>query len=65
MLLRFPDLAQYGITNWPTLLRWIDRLGAPKGFYLGPNTRAWWKEDWDQWLEERARAARPKRKRAA
>jgi predicted DNA-binding transcriptional regulator AlpA len=68
MLLRFPDLADYGVHNWPTLRRWIEKRGAPRGFHLGPNTRAWYKADWDAWAEKRAQAPlemRPKRKRAA
>jgi hypothetical protein len=41
MLLRFPDLAQYGVHNYPTLKRWIEKQGAPKGRWLGPNTHVW------------------------
>ena len=59
MILRFPDLAHYGVNNWPTLGRWIREAGAPAGFYLGPNTRCWYKDDWDDWLANRPSAAPP------
>jgi predicted DNA-binding transcriptional regulator AlpA len=65
MLLRFPDLAQYGVHNWPTLLRWIDKQGAPAGFYLSSNTRVWHKAEWDAWLEAKAKAPKPSKRRAA
>jgi predicted DNA-binding transcriptional regulator AlpA len=55
-LLRFPDLQQYGVKNWPTFKRWVERHGAPAGFYLGANTRAWLKKDWDEWLANKAKA---------
>jgi predicted DNA-binding transcriptional regulator AlpA len=58
-LLRFPDLAQYGVRNWPTLKRWIKEKDAPAGFYLGSNTRAWLKKDWDNWLANRPQAGAP------
>ena len=58
-LLRFPDLAQYGVRNWVTLGRWIKEEGAPAGFYLGSNTRAWFKKDWDAWLASRPKADPP------
>ena len=53
-LLRFPDLAQYGVNNRVTLERWVTQYGAPAGFFLGPNTRVWYKKDWDTWLANRA-----------
>ena len=40
-LLRFSDLAQYGVNNWPTLKRWIAKEGFPPGRYLAANTRVW------------------------
>ena len=49
-LLRFRDLEEYGVNNWPTLGRWIKDEGFPTGFYLAANTRAWPKEDCDNWL---------------
>ena len=58
-LLRFGDLKDYGVNNWPTLGRWIKDEGAPAGFYLGGNTRAWHKEDWDAWLAARPKADPP------
>ena len=51
VLLRFKDLSRYGIKNHPTLARWIREGDAPAGFYLGPNTRAWYKDDWDNWFQ--------------
>jgi predicted DNA-binding transcriptional regulator AlpA len=57
-LLRFDDLEQYGVRNWPTLKRWIDTQGFPTGFYLGENTRAWRKEDCDHWLANRPPASK-------
>jgi hypothetical protein len=33
--------------------------GSPAGFYLGGNTRAWHKEDWDAWLAARPKADPP------
>jgi hypothetical protein len=59
MLLRFGDLKLYGVNNWVTLGRWIKEEGAPAGFYLGKNTRAWHKEDWDAWLANRPKADPP------
>ena len=59
-LLRYRDLEQYGVRNWVTLGRWIKDQGVPAGFYLGRNTRAWFKKDWDDWLANRPQAgARP------
>jgi hypothetical protein len=58
-LLRFADLKEYGVNNWMTLGRWIKKEGAPAGFYLGKNTRAWYKEDWDAWLANRPKADPP------
>jgi predicted DNA-binding transcriptional regulator AlpA len=60
MLLRFPDLAQYGITNHPTLKRWIKTRGAPPGRWLGANTRVWEKAEWDEWLANRP-ASKPRK----
>ena len=65
VLLRFKDLRQYGITNYPTLARWIKEAVAPAGFFLGPNTRAWYQDDWDAWLANRPSAAPPNIKPAA
>ena len=52
----------YGVNNWVTLGRWIKEEGAPAGFYLGKNTRAWYKEDWDAWLAARPKADPPPEK---
>ena len=58
-LLRFPGLKEYGVNNWPTLLRWIKEEGFPVGFYLAANTRAWHKEECDIWLASRPKADPP------
>jgi hypothetical protein len=65
VLLRIKDLRRYGVNNWMTLARWIANEGAPAGFYLGPNTRCWYKEDWDTWLANRPSAAPPENASAA
>ena len=58
-LLRFPGLAPYGVNNRVTLDNWIKKEGAPAAFYLGKNTRAWFKKDWDDWLANRPKADPP------
>jgi hypothetical protein len=55
-LLRFKDLARYGIHNWPTLRRWQERLGAPIGFMNGLNSRVWFEDEWEAWIAARAEA---------
>jgi hypothetical protein len=55
-LLKFKDLARYGIHNWPTLRRWQDRLGAPVGFMNGLNSRVWFEDEWEAWIAARAEA---------
>jgi predicted DNA-binding transcriptional regulator AlpA len=59
MLLRFPDLKEYGVNNWVTLGRWIKEEGFPAGFYLAKNTRAWHKDHCDAWLANRPKADPP------
>ena len=59
MLLRFPDLQEYGVRNWVTLRRWIEKEGFPSGFYLAENSRAWHKADCDRWLANRPKAGAP------
>lgn len=59
MLLRFPDLQEYGVRNWVTLQRWIEKEGFPSGFYLAENSRAWHKADCDHWLANRPKAGAP------
>ena len=50
----------YGVKNWVTSNRWIEKEGAPAGFYLGrSNTRAWFQDEWDNWLANRPSAAPP------
>jgi predicted DNA-binding transcriptional regulator AlpA len=53
-LLRFADLKARGVvSNWPTLLRWIEHEGFPEGIRLGPNIRAWREEELAEWLAKR------------
>jgi hypothetical protein len=59
VLLRFPDLQEYGVRNWVTLRRWIEKEGFPSGFYLAENSRAWHKADCDRWLANRPKAGPP------
>lgn len=48
--LRFADLKRMGIvTNWPTLLRWIEKEGFPAGIKVG-NTRLWPESEVNAWL---------------
>ena len=52
--LRFADLKREKIvTNHPTLERWIEHEGFPRGVMLGPNTRAWRRSWIEQWLASR------------
>jgi predicted DNA-binding transcriptional regulator AlpA len=51
---RFDDLARAGIVkNRVTLYRWIKNEGFPGGVMLGPNTRAWLKDEIDRWCSSR------------
>jgi predicted DNA-binding transcriptional regulator AlpA len=51
---RFDDLAKAGIVNnRVTLSRWIKKEGFPVGVMLGPNTRAWPKDEIDRWCSSR------------
>ena len=51
---RFDDLARVGIVkNRVTLYRWIKNEGFPGGVMLGPNTRAWLKDEIDRWCSSR------------
>lgn len=57
-LLRFNDLKSRGIvTNWPTLLRWVESEGFPPGRMLGPNTRAWNEAEIENWIAARPAAS--------
>ena len=52
--LRFEDLRDAGIVrNRPTLYRWMNELGFPRGILLGPNSRAWPEEEVLRWLSTR------------
>lgn len=54
-IIRFNDLKARGIvSNWNTLLRWIEHEGFPPGRRMGANTRAWTEAEVDAWI-----AARP------
>lgn len=53
-IIRFNDLKERGIvSNWQTLLRWIETEGFPPGRRLGPNTRCWTDAEIDAWIESR------------
>jgi predicted DNA-binding transcriptional regulator AlpA len=52
-LYRFKDLAQIGVRNYPTLYRWIETQGFPKGRLLGENTRVWTEAELQSWFESR------------
>ena len=53
-MLRFNDLKRRKIvTNWPTLLRWIEHEGFPPGIQLAVHTRAWFERDVEAWLRSR------------
>src|SRR5262245_19031051 len=64
VLLRFPDLANYEIRNWPTLRRWQAKLGFPEGFMLVQNSRVWYQDEVQAWVTARAEAP-PRRKPAS
>ena len=53
-LLRFKDLACVGIRNHPTLKRWQESQGFPKGRLLGANTRVWTPEEIEAWWNSKA-----------
>lgn len=56
---RYRDLKRMGIVgSWPTLLRWVKAGAFPPGVWLGPNVRAWPKEDIDAWMASRPSAAK-------
>jgi predicted DNA-binding transcriptional regulator AlpA len=52
-LYRFKDLAQIGVRNYPTLYRWIETQGFPKGRLLGENTRVWTEAELQSWFDSR------------
>jgi predicted DNA-binding transcriptional regulator AlpA len=56
-LLKFKDLKAAGIvSNWTTLLRWIDAGNFPQGIKIGPHTRAWTEQSIAEWLDARQQA---------
>ena len=57
-IIRFNDLKARGIvSNWNTLLRWIEHEGFPPGRMLASNTRAWTDEEIDAWVASRPLAS--------
>ena len=52
-LYRFKDLAPLGVRNYPTLKRWQDSQGFPKGRLLGENTRVWTEGELLKWWDNR------------
>jgi hypothetical protein len=64
---RFRDLVEAGVTtNWPQLLRMVDREGFPTGIWLSANIRVWEVAEVRRWLMNRptARKAVPGRQTA-
>jgi len=50
----YSDLVKAGIVNnRVTLSRWIEKEAFPSGVMLGPNTRAWLKDEIDRWCSSR------------
>ena len=59
-VLRYPDLVERGIVNnRVTLANWIRDLSFPRGFLIGPNSRAWFEVEVNQWLADRPAASKP------
>jgi predicted DNA-binding transcriptional regulator AlpA len=53
-LIRFRHLKERGIVeNWPQLKRLVEKCGFPSGRYLGPNSRVWFEDEIDAWLDSR------------
>jgi predicted DNA-binding transcriptional regulator AlpA len=53
-LFRFNDLWRVGIKNHPTLKRWQDTQGFPRGRLLGENIRVWTEEEVIAWWDSGA-----------
>lgn len=66
-LLRFKDLKDRRIVNnWAQLGNLVEKYGFPAGFMPSPNTRAWFEDEVDAWLDAKASTpARPQLKGAA
>jgi predicted DNA-binding transcriptional regulator AlpA len=57
-IIRFNDLKARGIvSNWNTLLRWVEHEGFPPGRRLSSNTRGWTCEEVDAWVASRPLAS--------
>jgi predicted DNA-binding transcriptional regulator AlpA len=53
-IIRFQDLKTRGIvSNWNTLLRWIEHENFPPGRRLGANTRVWTETEIEDWIASR------------
>jgi hypothetical protein len=53
-LIRFKHLKERGIVeNWPQLKRLVENCRFPHGRYLGPNSRVWFEDEIDEWLDAR------------
>ena len=56
-LIRFRDLQERGIVqNWPQLKRLVTAHNFPAGLYLSANSRAWFEDEIDAWLDARPTA---------
>ena len=58
VLLRFINLASFGITNWPSLKRRIEQDNFPPGRYVG-RKRVWTLEEVQAWFDARPEGGRP------
>lgn len=53
-IIRFNDLKARGIvSNWNTLLRWIEHEGFPPGRMAAANTRIWLESEIEDWIASR------------
>ncbi|WP_202349998.1 helix-turn-helix transcriptional regulator [Mesorhizobium sp. 113-1-2] len=58
-LKRFNDLkADKVVGNWPQLKRLVEKHNFPPGRMLGDNTRVWFEDEVDEWLESRPLAVK-------
>ncbi len=61
MILRFKNLKELNIANsWARLNRLVENEGFPPGRMMGPNTRIWFQDEVDGWLENRPSALEAK-----
>ena len=57
-ILRFRDLNDRNVVHsWPQLKRLVELQNFPVGFMLGANSRAWYEDEIEAWLETRPLAS--------